>query len=88
MLEAMAMGLPIVASDVQGIGEALTDMQDGLLIPAGSWRPLGDALLRLSHHPELGHRLGAAAQARFTAFYTSDRMIQETLALYEKLRSR
>jgi glycosyltransferase involved in cell wall biosynthesis len=85
MLEAMAVGLPIVATDVQGSGEALRNLEDGLLIPAGSATALRDAFLRLARNPALGQRLGAAAKRRYRAEFTSDLMIQRTVALYRDL---
>ena len=87
LLEAMATGLPIITSDVQGSGEAIKDNQNGLLIPAGSAEAITDALLRVARDPVLCQRLGAAAHESFTTSYTSDRMIDETLALYADLLS-
>lgn len=65
MVEAMAAGVPIVASDVGAIGEVLVDGQEGLLVPPGEPRALAAALLRVANDPALAKRLGDAAARRF-----------------------
>ncbi len=59
LMEAMATGLPVVASRLSGIPELVTDGQDGILVPAGDPASLADALQRLAIDPELRARLGA-----------------------------
>ena len=85
MLEAMATGLLIVATDVQGSGEALHDHGTGLLVRPGSAEALAHAIAELRGDPALAARLGAAARDRFEAAYTADRMIGRTIALYEEV---
>ena len=64
ILEAMAAGLPVVASDVGGVGELVVDGATGLLVPAGDPAALAAALERLLADPELRRRLGAAGRER------------------------
>jgi glycosyltransferase involved in cell wall biosynthesis len=64
LLEAAAMGCAIVASDLPGINEALTDGVDALLVPAGDAAALAHAIDRLLNDPALRSRLGAAARSR------------------------
>jgi colanic acid/amylovoran biosynthesis glycosyltransferase len=66
LMEAMAAGLPVVASRLSGIPELVTDGHDGLLTPPGDAVALAQALERLAD-PELRRRLGAAAQRRVRA---------------------
>jgi glycosyltransferase involved in cell wall biosynthesis len=64
VLEAMAAGVPVVASDVGGVPEVVVHEETGLLVPAGDSRALGSALARLIAQPELRRRFGAAGRAR------------------------
>jgi glycosyltransferase-like protein len=69
VLEAMAAGLPVVASDIPVFAEYMTDGEDALLAPAGDARALAGAMERVATDPELRQRLtagGAAVVERFT----------------------
>ncbi len=61
LLEAMASGVPVVASDVAGIPEVITP-ECGLLVPPGDPAALAEALRRLHDEPELRARVGAAGR--------------------------
>jgi hypothetical protein len=67
VVEAMAAGLPIVASDVGAIGEVVVDGQEGLLVPPGEPAALAAALRRVLTETDLAARLGTAAARRFDA---------------------
>jgi L-malate glycosyltransferase len=82
VLEAMAAGLPVIASGVGGILELVDDERTGLLTPPGNADALADRLCRLMDDPELGSRLGEMARARVTARYSFDRMIAAFEFLY------
>lgn len=62
-LEAMACGRPVVASEVGGLPEVVTDEEDGLLVPPGDSSALAAALLRVLGDRKLAERLGRAARA-------------------------
>jgi glycosyltransferase involved in cell wall biosynthesis len=64
ILEAMAAGLPVVASDVGGVGELVADGSTGLLAPAGDAGALAAAVQRLLDDRELRHRMGEAGRRR------------------------
>jgi glycosyltransferase involved in cell wall biosynthesis len=81
-LEAMAAGLPIVASGVGGIPELIADGTTGLLVPPGDAPAVADRLCRLMTDPGLASRLGAAARAEALARYSFDRMVAAFEALY------
>jgi glycosyltransferase involved in cell wall biosynthesis len=57
VLEACAMGLPVVATDVGGIRDVLTDGETALLVPDGDARAMADAIRRLQREPTLADRL-------------------------------
>ncbi len=75
VLEAMAGGLPVVASAVGGILEVIEEGKTGLLVPAGDARALADAVSRLMSDSALATRLGAAARAYVEERYSFDRMV-------------
>lgn len=64
LLEAMASGLPVVTTNVAGHPEAVTDGEEGFLVPPRESEPLGAALARLCDSPGLRRRCGDAARAR------------------------
>lgn len=86
-LEAMRAGLPLVASDVDGLRDLVQDGVSGVLVTAEDPGALAAALDRLAAMPELRTRLGAAARIR-AAEFTSDRMARETAAVYRNAVAR
>jgi glycosyltransferase involved in cell wall biosynthesis len=83
-IEAMASGLPVVASDLPGCREEIEPEESGLLHPVGDAGALTDALRRLLSAPELAARLGAAARPRAAAF-SLDAALSRQLELYAQL---
>src|SRR5207253_5893997 len=63
LMEALATGVPVVASDLSGIPELVIPEQTGLLVPPGDAAALAAAIERLARDPRLAERLGAAGQA-------------------------
>jgi glycosyltransferase involved in cell wall biosynthesis len=82
VVEAMAGGLPVIASGVGGILELIDDGATGLLVPPGDAPSLADRLCRLMDHPSLASRLGNAARAEALARYSFDRMVAAFDSLY------
>lgn len=85
VLEAMALELPIVASDLPPLREIVTHEQSALLTTVGDSRALGDALQRLSHNPMLGVSLADRARKRFQDNYTLEHSAREMRALFERV---
>ena len=85
ILEAGAMGLPVVASAVGGIPEMVQEGRTGLLVPPQEPNPLAHALNTLLGNPELRAAMGEAGRQRIYEFFTRDRMVSETLGIYEKM---
>lgn len=75
VLEAMAAGLPIVASGVGGILELIEDGRTGWLVPPGQDAPLADRVIHVMANPAEGLRFGAAARADALARFSFDRMV-------------
>jgi glycosyltransferase involved in cell wall biosynthesis len=84
-LEAMSARLPVVASDVGGVREAVVDGETGLLVPQGDLEALVGALHSLAGTPALARRLGEAGQARYEALFSAERMADAYLELLEQL---
>ncbi|HEY7934760.1 MAG TPA: glycosyltransferase family 4 protein [Solirubrobacteraceae bacterium] len=82
ILEAMSVGLPIVASDVGGIGEALTDGKSGLLVPAGQSHPLTRALIDVLGDTELRTSMAEGARDRLEERFTLERMLEGLTGVY------
>lgn len=85
LLEAMAHGVPVIATAVGGIPEAVRDGVEGLLVAPGDTAALARAVLDLLGDPDARTRLGAAARERARSEFSSTRMIATLEDLYEKL---
>ena len=85
LLEAMAMGRPVVARGVGGIPELVRDGQDGFLVGADP-REMADRLTSLLLDGDLRARQGASAHARAGTF-TWDRVVRETETVYREVLS-
>ena len=85
LLEAGAMGLPVAASAVGGVPEVILDGETGLLVPPMEPAPLANALQILLSHSEMRMALGAAGRIRVHQNFTRERMVAETLAVYERM---
>jgi glycosyltransferase involved in cell wall biosynthesis len=88
LLEGMAAGLPVVASDAPGINELIRTDQTGLLVPPGDHVTLADAILQLADDPGRAARLAAAAHAAVQSRYSFERMVAAFEALYIGVLSR
>ena len=85
LLEAAAAGLPIVATDVPGCREAVRDEDNGLLVPARDSDALGVALQRLLERPDLRAAMGERGRERAVNEFSVQRVVSETLGVYEAL---
>lgn len=85
LLEAMASGVPVVATDCGGVSEAFTDGVEGFLVAPRDSEALADALARLGRDPDLRARMGEAGRATATSRFTLERQIDEFQALYREV---
>jgi glycosyltransferase involved in cell wall biosynthesis len=85
ILEAMSLGLPIVASDVGGVGEAIVDRESGLLVPPHDERALAQALVCLLDDPDSRARMGALALRRASMRFTLAAMIERLIDVYDEV---
>jgi len=85
VLEAMAAGLPVVATDVEGIDELVRPNETGLLIPSESAQELEKALSQLLDNPESSRKMGNAAQFLAKTRFNFEAMVDAYDTLYRLL---
>jgi sugar transferase (PEP-CTERM/EpsH1 system associated) len=82
LLEAMATGVPVVATNVGGNPEVVVDGETGLLVQPGSPALLANAMARVLSEPELARQMGVAGRRRVEEHFDVCRMLREYEALY------
>jgi len=87
LLEAMAAGLPVVATDVGGVEEMVRHGANGLVVPVGQPKALSQALTTLLRNRSVRMRMGRSALDRVNEF-TVEKMGDTTLRLYENLHAK
>ncbi len=85
VIEALAAGLPVVASRVGGIPELIADRATGLLIPPQAPSALCHALLQCVRHPDWAKTLGAHGQAKVRTHFDIETTARANEALYYEL---
>jgi L-malate glycosyltransferase len=85
VLDAMAMGLPVVGTRAGGIPEAVVDGETGFLVPPREPGALAAALVQLLKAPLLRARYGHAGQARVAAHFGVDALVDGTIAVYRDI---
>lgn len=83
IMEAMAAGKPVVATDVRGSRELIRDGVNGLLVPLGDPESLAKALIRLLIDKDLGQRMGTAGH-KMIQEYSLDKVLQEMWDIYQR----
>jgi glycosyltransferase involved in cell wall biosynthesis len=84
LLEAMALGLPCIGSDVTGIPEAIVDGRSGLIAPEGDAPALAGAMARLLDDPALRARLSVAARRAIERDFDIRRNVPEIGAIFDR----
>jgi glycosyltransferase involved in cell wall biosynthesis len=82
ILEAMRAGLPVVATDVGGVREAVIEETNGLLSPRGDADRMRASFERLLRSPDLRARLGTGSRRLYEKRFTFERTVQRTLEVY------
>ncbi len=85
VIEAMAAGRPVIATNVGGPVDSTDNGNTGLLVPPGDPQALADAILRLLDDPAEASRLAERGRQRVHALYSVDRMVADMQAVYEKV---
>jgi glycosyltransferase involved in cell wall biosynthesis len=85
LLEAMAGGRPVIATDVGGVRDAVVDDETGRLVPPEDVEGFSAALVELAAGPELATRFGEAGRRRQKELFTVDRMVDAHYELFQRL---
>jgi glycosyltransferase involved in cell wall biosynthesis len=86
LLEALALGLPVVTTAVGGVGRLVRQNENGEIVPVGATEEFSDALKRLVSDESLRRQMGSASLKMSKAFI-GERMVLEIAALYQRLIS-
>jgi glycosyltransferase involved in cell wall biosynthesis len=85
VIESMAAGRPVVATDVGGNAEVIRDGETGFLVPARRPAELAEALARATESRDLMQRLGLAGRERVESMFSVRAMVRRTEQLYREL---
>ena len=85
ILEAMALGKPVIATSIAGIPEQVIDGFTGLLVDAYSVKKLADAIYQLAISPQTRYAMGHEGRQRFYEYFTADIAVSNYQILYDKL---
>ncbi|MCE9552615.1 MAG: glycosyltransferase [Planctomycetes bacterium] len=85
VMEALAAGIPVVATDIPGVRELVTNSQHGFLVPVGDRAALARYANKLLDDTELRARLGAAGRERMQREFSCEAMVHRYTSLYREL---
>jgi glycosyltransferase involved in cell wall biosynthesis len=85
ILEAMALNIPVVATDVGGTRELVVDGRTGYLVPAADHAAIAAAIESALTHPEEAHAIAARARQMIESRFSLESMVSQYDALYERL---
>jgi glycosyltransferase involved in cell wall biosynthesis len=85
VLEAMALEVPIVATDVDGVREAVTHDREALVVPPRDPQRLADGIQTLLAAPELGRRLSTAAREKVERAFSFASRMRRVEEIYRRL---
>jgi glycosyltransferase involved in cell wall biosynthesis len=87
MLEAMALGRPVIASGVGGVMSVIEDNVNGLIVAPSDSRSLGDRIIELLQDREKARRIAAAGQQMVRDRFNENRMLDEVLQVYREVHA-
>lgn len=85
ILEAMAVGKPVIATPVGGTSEVVTHQETGLLVPVNDALALAEAILWMVENPDYASVMGSIGLERVKANFSVEKMQQEVFTIYEKV---
>ncbi len=88
LLEAMATGLPVVASELSGAQDCITEGKEGFIVAAREVERLAEAIRWCYEHRDETRAMGRAARAKIQSQFTLDHYNQRMIALYRGLASK
>ncbi|MCP5005979.1 MAG: glycosyltransferase family 4 protein [Planctomycetes bacterium] len=85
LVEAMAMGKPVLATNVGGIPEIVTDGTTGILVPPKDYEAFASAIIKLYNNPTLAFKMGQAGYKRARRLFNIESTVQKYETLYHEL---
>jgi glycosyltransferase involved in cell wall biosynthesis len=85
VIEGMAAGLPVVATDSGGVPEIVVEGETGLLVPSEQPEPMADAIAQVLGEPDLARRMGAAGRARAVERFDVRRVARQVGEIYREI---
>jgi glycosyltransferase involved in cell wall biosynthesis len=87
-MEAAAMAIPLVATNVRGCRQVVDEGRTGLLVPPRDACALAQAIARIGGDPELRHRMGQAGRERAVTDFDERRVVERVLGTYRDVAAR
>jgi glycosyltransferase involved in cell wall biosynthesis len=87
ILEYMAAGLPVVATDVGGAREAISEGGTGYLVASGDDEKMAEHIIKVLNDPQRARDMGQRGKVIVAERFSCDRHLQNTLELYDELLS-
>lgn len=88
VIEAHVAGVPVVSTDVNGVGEVVQDGETGFLAASGDWEALARRAVEILVHPARREQMASAARARVDESYSATHTTRLTAELYDSILSR
>lgn len=85
ILECMAAGLPVVATDVGGVREAIVEGETGYIVPSGDHEKMAERIIQVLTNDETARLMGSRGKSLAAEKFSKDRHLQNTLELYDEL---
>ncbi len=87
ILEYMAAGLPVVATAVGGVSEAIVEGETGFIVPSGDEELLAERIIQIFNDPERARSMGALGRTIVEERFSCEHHLRNTLELYDELLS-
>ncbi|VAX34860.1 hypothetical protein MNBD_UNCLBAC01-1102 [hydrothermal vent metagenome] len=85
LLEAMAAGKPVIATNVGGNPEVVVDGDTGLLVPSGDPKKMAEAIIKILSDKELAAQMGNAGRKRVEKFFSLEKMVDKYEKIYQEV---
>ena len=85
LLDVMASGRPIVATDAAGVREAVLDGETGIIVPIKDAAALAAGIVRLAREPDMARRMVESGRRRAVEHFTVEALTEKTLAAYRRV---